>query len=749
MTSHCAHHGHHHPAPAAKAAPAHAKAGSYTCPMHPEVVNDGPGSCPLCGMALEPMVASAEDGPDPEMVDMRRRLVVAGALSLPLLVIAMADMLPSRPLHGVMSPWLLVGIQLVLATPVVLWAGAPFFARAWASLRHRSPNMFTLIALGVGVAWSFSVAATLVARSSPGLIPEAYLGHGGAPPVYFEAAAVITTLALVGQVLELGARSRTQSAIRALLGLAPAMARRIRPCGEKDVPLADVVVGDKLRVRPGERVPVDGRVLEGTSRVDEAMLTGEPTPVAKEPGATVTGGTLNGSGGLVIEAERVGADSVLARIVQMVGEAQRSRAPVQALVDKVSAWFVPGVVAVALLTFAGWMLLGPEPRLLHALMNAVAVVIIACPCALGLATPISIMVAVGRGASMGILVKNAEALEKLARIDALAIDKTGTVTEGRPKLVRVHAASGSEDELLALAAAVERGSEHPLGAAIVAAAEQRGLSLEAAAELQADAGRGVSALVAGRRVAVGNAKLLAALGAEAGALEAVADEARARGETALYVAVDGKAAGVLGVVDPIKDSAHAAIAALRAAGVQVVMLTGDDAATAHHVAGELRIDARANLLPEDKVAAIRALQRDHQVVAMAGDGINDGPALAQAQIGIAMGTGSDVAIASADVTLLRGDLTRIASAMALGRAAMRNIRQNLIFAFGYNLLGIPLAAGVFYPLTGWLLSPMIASAAMSLSSVSVIANALRLRGDAALPPPQKPAPNGHACGKCH
>jgi len=724
--------------PATVAAPATTT--EWTCPMHPEVVRDEPGSCPICGMALEPRTVTAEEEENPELVDMTRRFWVSAAFTLPLVILAMGRHLPGdfvAELVGDGADW----IELVLATPVVLWGGWPFFVRAWQSVVHRSLNMFTLIGLGVAVSYLYSLVATV----APGVFPASFRGEGGEVGVYYEAAAVIVTLVLLGQVLELKARSRTGKAIRALLDLAPDLARRIGPDGEEsDVPLDAVQPGDRLRVRPGEKVPVDGTVVEGSSRVDESMVTGEPMPVEKEPGDRVVGATVNGTGSLVMEAEQVGADTLLARIVQMVADAQRSRAPIQRLADLVAAWFVPAVVASAVVTFIVWAWLGPEPAMAYALINAVAVLIIACPCALGLATPMSIMVAAGKGASHGVLFKNAEAIEVLQDVDTLVVDKTGTLTEGRPRLVHVEltegAATGGMDEsrLLTLAAAVERGSEHPLAEAVVAAAEERGLAQAAAAraeDFESVTGKGVTARVVtpgdageGADVALGNRALLDQLGVEAEALAAAAEERRKLGETVIFVAVDGRAAGLMGVADPIKETTPAAIEALHAQGLRIVMLTGDSRTTAEAVARRLGIDeVVAEVLPEEKAAAVERMQGEGRVVAMAGDGINDAPALARAEVGIAMGTGTDVAMESAGVTLVRGDLGGIVRARKLSRATMRNIRQNLFFAFVYNSLGVPVAAGVLYPVFGVLLSPMFAAAAMSLSSVSVIGNALRLR----------------------
>ncbi len=701
--------------------PAPAPGRRFTCPMHPEVVRDAPGSCPLCGMALEPLEISAEEEESAELVDVRRRFGVSAALTLPLFVLAMSEMW--TPLvHGRAGTWL----QLALATPVVLWGGWPFFARGWASVTNRRPNMFTLIALGTGTAWAYSVLAAL----APGLFPGSFRGHGGEVALYFEAAAVIVTLVLLGQLLELRARSRTGAAIRALLGLAPKSARRIEADGrEVDVPLDVVVAGDRLRIRPGEKIPVDGVVLEGQSAVDESMLTGEPIPVEKATGARVVGASVNQTGSLVIRAEQVGAETLLAQIVRMVGEAQRSRAKVQHLADQVAAGFVPAVIFVALVSFALWAWLGPEPRLAHALVNAVAVLIIACPCALGLATPMSIMVAMGRGAAAGVLFKNAEAIELLRQVDTLVVDKTGTLTEGRPRLAAVETLPGvTEDELLQLAASLERGSEHPLAAAIVAGAEARGLAPAQATGFASLTGRGVTGTVAGRAVALGNRRLLDELGIATGALPARAEALRLSGETVLFVALDGKAAGLLGVADPIKETAPEAIRRLHADGLRIVILSGDSRTSAQVVAARLGIaEVIAEVLPDEKAAHVRRLQQEGRTVAMAGDGVNDAPALAQAEVGIAMGTGTDVAMESAGMTLVRGDLRGIVRARALSRATLRNIRQNLFFAFAYNALGVPIAAGALYPAFGLLLSPMLAAAAMSASSVCVITNALRLR----------------------
>jgi Cu+-exporting ATPase len=698
----------------------------YTCPMDPEVVQEGPGSCPICGMALEPMSVTAEEEASPELRDMSRRFWISLALTLPVFGIAMSEMLPGEPLESAVSARWLAALQLLLSTPVVLWGGWPFFARGFASLVSRHLNMFTLIAIGAGAAYLYSALAAL----APGIFPDSFRGPAGEVAVYFEAAAVIVTLVLLGQVLELRARSQTGAAIRALLGLAPKTARRLRDDGsEEDVPLESVQPGDRLRVRPGEKLPVDGVVLEGASSVDESMLTGEPIPVEKASGDRVTGATLNGTGALVIEAERVGADTLLARIVQMVAEAQRSRAPIQRLADRVAGFFVPAVIGIAALAFVLWAALGPEPRLAHALINAVAVLIIACPCALGLATPMSIMVAAGRGATDGVLFRNAEAIEVLRSVDTLVVDKTGTLTEGRPELVSVVAAEGfDEATLLRLAASLERASEHPLAAALVAGAQARGQTLVEAESFESRTGMGVAGRVEGRSVALGNSRLLDAIGVDTGALAEAAGAMGAEAQTAMFVAVDGKLAGLLGVADPIKPSTPEAIRSLRAEHLHIVMLTGDSRATAEAVAGRLGLDeVIAEVLPDQKLEVVKRLQAEGRMVAMAGDGINDAPALAQAEVGIAMGTGADVAMESAGVTLVKGDLRGIARAARLSHAAMRNIKQNLFFAFVYNALGVPLAAGALYPAFGLLLSPMIAAAAMSFSSVSVIGNALRLR----------------------
>jgi Cu+-exporting ATPase len=675
-------------------------------------------------MALEPLEVTVEEGPNPELVDMTRRFWVSLALTVPVLALAMGEML-APALVAALGPTAWLWIQLVLSTPVVLWGGWPFFVRGGQSLVTRHLNMFTLIALGTGAAFAYSVFAVLF----PGALPHA-MRHGGVPAVYFEAAAVITTLVLLGQLLELRARSATSGAIRALLGLQPKTARRLRADGiEEDVPLAHVQVGDRLRVRPGERVPVDGVVVEGRSAVDEALVTGEPIPVEKEPGGRVTGGTVNGTGGFVMRAERVGADTLLAQIVRMVGEAQRSRAPIQRLADQVSAWFVPAVVMVAVLTALAWGLLGPEPRLAYALVNAVAVLIIACPCALGLATPMSIMVATGRGALAGVLIRDAEALETLEKVDTLLVDKTGTVTEGKPHLVSVGTAEGASDaEILALGAGLERGSEHPLAAAILAGAAARGVSAASVDAFRSLTGRGVIGTAGGRRVALGNARLLEELGLDAGPLGKRAEALREEGQTVMFLIAGDAVVGILGVTDPIKATASQAIRALRAEGLRVVMVTGDNWATARAVARTLGLDdVIAEVLPEQKAEIVRRLRAERRVVAMAGDGVNDAPALAAADVGIAMGTGTDVAMESAGITLVQGDLRGIVRARRLSRATMRNIRQNLAWAFVYNLLAVPVAAGLLYPFAGLLLSPMLASAAMSLSSVSVIANALRLR----------------------
>jgi Cu+-exporting ATPase len=698
----------------------------YTCPMHPEVRQPGAGACPQCGMALESRVTTTEEESNPELVDMTRRFWVSLVLTLPVLLLAMSEMFPGRPMQHVFSAHVLTWIQFAFATPVVLWGGWPFFQRGWLSLVNRSLNMFTLIALGTGVAYVYSVIAALF----PDFFPVSFRAHGGQVAVYFEAAAVITTLVLLGQVLELRARSQTSSAIKMLLGLAPKTARVLRDDGsEEDVALEHVQPGDRLRVRPGEKVPVDGVVLEGTSAVDESMVTGEPIPVEKTPGIRVTGGTVNGTGGFVMRAERVGSATLLAQIVHMVSEAQRSRAPIQRLADIVSSYFVPIVVLCAILTFVVWGLFGPEPRMAYALVNAVAVLIIACPCALGLATPMSIMVGTGRGATAGVLIKNAEALEVLEKVDTLVVDKTGTLTEGKPRLVSVIAApTVNELDLLHFAASLEQGSEHPLAAAIVAGAQAKDLSLSGAQSFQSFTGKGVIGVVDGRTVALGNSKLFEELTIDLHSLSGQAEELRRDGQTVMFVAIDNRPAGLLGVADPIKESTYEAVRLLREDGVRLVMLTGDSRTTAETVARKLGIDAvEAEVLPEQKSTIVKQLQAMGRVVAMAGDGVNDAPALAQAQVGIAMGTGTDVAMESAGVTLVKGDLRGIARARKLSRGAMRNIRQNLFFAFVYNILGVPIAAGALYPVFGLLLSPMIASAAMTFSSVSVISNALRLR----------------------
>jgi len=716
------------PAPATSA-PAGADTREYTCPMHPEVRQIGPGACPKCGMALEPTTVSLDDEGNPELDDMMRRFRVSLALTLPILAFMISDVLPGHVLQHVMSAAAMTWTQFALASPIVLWGGWPFFVRGWASLVNRHLNMFTLIALGVGAAYGFSVVATL----APGLFPASFRGHGDQVAVYFEPAAVIVTLVLLGQVLELRARSRTSAAIKGLLGLAPSTARRVDAAGaETDIPLAHVHVGDRLRVRPGERIPVDGVVREGGTTVDESMVTGEPIPVEKSPGSAVTGGTVNGTGSVIMEAQRVGSDTLLAQIVRLVSEAQRSRAPIQRLADTVAGWFVPAVIAVAVVTFAMWAWIGPEPRLAHALVNAVAVLIIACPCALGLATPMSIMVGTGRGAELGVLLRNAEALEVMEQVDTLVVDKTGTLTEGKPALTTVTASGGlDEPALLRLVASLERVSEHPLASAIVRGAEARGIATTAVTGFRSITGKGVVGVVDGRTVAVGNAPLLADLGAPLDTLAGRADDLRRNGETVMFVAVDGAAAGLIGVADRVKATTVEAIRALHAEGLRIVMLTGDSRATADAVARQVGIDAvEAEVLPEQKAAVVKRLQGEGRRVAMAGDGINDAPALAQADVGIAMGTGTDVAMESAGVTLVRGDLRGLVRARRLSRATMRNIRQNLFFAFVYNVLGVPVAAGVLYPVFGWLLSPMIASAAMTFSSVSVIANALRLRREA-------------------
>jgi len=698
----------------------------YTCPMHPEIVRDEPGECPICGMALEPRQVSAEEEENPELKDMTHRFRIGVVLTVPVVALAMGGYVPGVSMDALVPHGIRVWIELALATPVVLWSGLPFFQRGWRSVVTWNLNMFTLIAIGVGVAYAYSVIATLL----PGIFPSSFRGESGAVGVYFEAAAVIVTLVLLGQVLELRARSSTNAAIRALLGLAPKTARRVNADGsEEDVPLEQVRIGDRLRIRPGEKVPVDGRVLEGRSSVDESMITGEPIPVEKGEGDRVIGATVNGTGSLVIEAERVGSDTLLSQIVQMVAEASRSRAPIQNLVDVVAAYFVPAVVMIAFLTFIVWGIWGPEPAMAYALINAVAVLIIACPCALGLATPMSIMVASGKGASVGVLFRNAEAIQTLRQVDTLVVDKTGTLTEGRPRLQDVVPAEGFEEqEVLRLAASLERGSEHPLAAAIVQGAEERGIQLERYTDFESVTGKGVKGRIGEHEVALGNPALLASLGVDAEALADEAETLRADGRTVMFVALDGRRAGLVAVADPVKETTPEAIEALHAEGLRIVMLTGDSETTAKAVAKRLGIDeVIAGVLPEQKADKVKALQAEARFVAMAGDGINDAPALAQAQVGIAMGTGTDVAMESAGVTLVKGDLLGIVRARRLSRVTMRNIRQNLFFAFIYNSLGVPVAAGVLYPFFGILLSPIIAAAAMSFSSVSVVGNALRLR----------------------
>jgi Cu+-exporting ATPase len=698
----------------------------YTCPMHPQIRQVGPGSCPICGMALEPELAGSDIGPNPELIDMSRRFWIGIALTVPIFVLEMGSHIAGA--HSWVDPNLSNYVQFAFATPVVLWAGWPFFVRGWQSLVTRNLNMFTLIAMGTGVAYAYSLIATF----APGLFPQAFRGgHGGAPATYFEAASVITVLVLMGQVLELRAREATSGAIRALLGLAPKTARRVKDDdSDEDVSLDEIHAGDRLRVRPGDKVPVDGVIIEGRSAIDESMITGESMPVTRQKDSRVIGGTINKSGSFIMRADKVGRETLLSQIVQMVASAQRSRAPIQRLADQVSAWFVPAVIAAAIAAFGAWAMFGPEPRFSCALVAAVSVLIIACPCALGLATPMSIMVGVGRGAQAGVLIKNAEALERMEKIDTLVIDKTGTLTEGRPKVASVLPAPGfDEAQVLKLAASVERGSEHPLAAAIVAAAAERKLELATASDFDSPAGKGVTGTVEGKKIALGNARFLSELNIDTSAVREEAERLRSDGATAIFLAADGKTAGVIAVADPIKQTTPEALRALAADGIRVVMLTGDNRTTAQAAARRLGIaEVEAEVLPGQKSAVVEKLRREGRVVAMAGDGVNDAPALAAAEVGIAMGTGSDVAIESAGITLLKGDLTGIVKARALSAAVMRNIRQNLFFAFLYNALGVPVAAGVLYPALGLLLSPIVSAAAMALSSVSVIGNALRLRG---------------------
>jgi Cu+-exporting ATPase len=698
----------------------------WTCPMHPDVKEDGPGACPFCGMALEPVGVMPDRGEDPELIDMRRRFLISAFLTVPVFIVAMSELIPWPDLGSKFSQSQLQWFQFVLTAPVVMWGAWPFFVRGWQSIVNRYLNMFTLIALGVSVAFLYSIVALL----SPQIFPASFRGMDGQVAVYFEAAAVIVTLVLLGQVLELKARSQTGAAIRALLELAPSTARRVSEDGsESDVDLGDVQVGDLLRVRPGEKVATDGVVVDGSSTVDESMVTGEPLAVIKNAGDQLVGATINGNGSLLMRAERVGADTMLAQIVHMVADAQRSRAPVQRLADAVAGYFVPAVVLAAIITFAIWASVGPEPRMAFAIINSIAVLIIACPCALGLATPMSIMVATGRGASAGVLFRNAEAIEVLRKVDTLVVDKTGTLTEGRPKVTSVMSIEPFDDDLLLrLAASLERGSEHPLAEAIVRGAEERNIELDRADAFESITGKGAQGQVSGHAVAIGNRKLLADIGADISDLEKIAEARRVDGETVMYVAIDGSAAGLIGVADPLKESTPDAIAALHQQGLRIVMLTGDSQTTADVVARKLGLDnVIAEVLPEQKANVVNKLRDDGFVVAMAGDGINDAPALAAAHVGIAMGTGTDVAMESSGVTLVKGDLKGIVRARKLSSATMRNIRQNLVFAFGYNALGVPIAAGILYPFTGLLMSPMIAAAAMSFSSVSVIGNALRLR----------------------
>jgi Cu+-exporting ATPase len=697
----------------------------YVCPMHAQIVRDAPGSCPICGMTLEPRTVSAEEAPNTELIDMRRRFFACIGPASIVFLMGMSDLLPGMPLHQLLGATAVAWIEFGLATPVVLWGAWPFFVRAWQSLVNLSLNMFTLFGLGIGVAYGYSVVAVFL----PSIFPPSFRGEGGVVAVYFEAAAVIVALVLLGQVLELGARSETNAAIRALLHLAPKTARRIRDDGvEEDIVLDAVAIGDKLRVRPGEKIPIDGVVLEGTSSVDESMVTGESIPVEKKAGDRLIGATVNGTGSMVMKTDRIGSGTLLAQIVRMVGEAQRSRAPIQKLADVVAGYFVPAVIVAAVLTFIVWSIFGPQPRMAHGIVNAVAVLIIACPCALGLATPMSIMVATGKGAAFGVLFKNAEAIEVMRKVDTLVVDKTGTLTEGKPKVVAIVTAIESEASLIKLAASLEQGSEHPLAAAIVDAAKTRNIVLASVAEFASLTGRGVTGTIAGRRVALGNAKLFDDLHVETTSLASQAESMRSDGQTVMFVAVDGKIAGIIGVADPIKATTAAAIRELHDEGIRVVMLTGDAKTTASAVAKKLDIDeVIAGVLPDQKAVTIKRLQAEGRIVAMAGDGVNDAPALAQAQVGIAMGTGTDVAMKSAGVTLVKGDLQGIARARRLSRATILNIKQGLFFAFVYNILGVPIAAGALYPAFGILLSPMLAASAMSLSSVSVIGNALRLR----------------------